>query len=110
MIDLSTDELALSLQQPAQVVELDTETGDEKEKIPEIMVIAYAGRDETNSFGQNFIVQDGSWTVIPIVPNETLEEGDVFILKDEIKLKATQVNHVDSDVLGNVMWISCQRI
>ena len=106
---LSEMALAQDLQQTLSVIESDG-VGGETTKIASIECVVYPGTDANTGFGTNLTLEDKSWTVLPLTPNENIEEGDVFVLPTGEKLSVRRVNHVEGDVTGNIQWCLCEQL
>ena len=101
--------LALDLKKTLSVIESDG-MGGEKVKIASIDCVVYPGSDANTTFGTNLTLEDKAWTVLPLTPDETLEEGDVFVLPTGEKLSVRRENHVEGAETGNVQWCLCEQL
>lgn len=106
---LSEMALAQDLQQTLSVIESDG-AGGETTKIASIECVVYPGTDANTEFGTALTLENKAWTVLPLIPNETLEEGDVFVLPSGEKLNVRRVNHISGDTTGSVQWCLCEQL
>lgn len=106
---LSEMTLAQDLQQTLSVIESDG-VGGETIKIASIECVVYPGTDANTEFGTALTLEDKAWTVLPLTPNTSLEEGDVFVLPSGEKLNVRRVNHIEGDITGNVQWCLCEQL
>lgn len=106
---LSEMTLAQDLQQTLSVIESDG-VGGETTKIASIECVVYPGTDANTGFGTNLTLEDKSWTVLPLTPDPSIEEGDVFVLPTGEKLSVRRENHVEGVKTGNVQWCLCEQL
>ena len=110
MIDFANNELALSLQQPIRVSELGVD-GCPNIKIESTMAVVYPGTDVNAQFGQNLVLEDKGWTVIPMNPFEDIEEGDqIELLNTGEKMTVRRVPFVKSEEVGDLKWALCEQL
>lgn len=108
-IDISKMKLAQDLKKSLSVIESDG-LGGERVKIESIECVYYPGIDVNDEFGSTLILEDKAWTVIPLIPDPSIEEGDAFVLPDGKKLSIKRENHVEGEELGNVQWCLCEQL
>lgn len=101
--------LAQDLKQVLSVIESDG-MGGETTKIASIECVVYPGTDANTTFGTNLTLEDKSWTVLPLIPDPSIEEGDVFVLPTGEKLSVRRENHVKGVETGNVQWCLCEQL
>ena len=108
-LDISKMKLAQDLKESLSVIESDGLGGD-RVKIASIECVYYAGVDVNTEFGTTLILEDKSWTVVPLTPDDSIEEGDAFVLPNGDKLNVKRVNRVRGEKTGNVQWCICEQL